>query len=161
MNEYSHRNSPVAPVSSATDRVSAIARIAPVEPMTAQAGASQDRSQLPRIAPEAVGDVVHHSDEQARSHADYARVQEEIATILSGLDASPARDNGEALGQAENALASLMPQPSIVLPLPPASDAMVAFIHQVRQSILTQDARTRAAMSNVSAATVEAATAAA
>ncbi len=159
MNEYSHRNSPVAPVASVTDRVSAIARIAPVEPTTAQADASQDHVRLPRTAPVATSDVVHEGDEQARAHADYAKVHEEIATILSGLDTQPARNNPEAIGKAEYEMAQLMPQPSIVLPLPPASEAMVAFINQVRQSILTQSARTRAAMSNVSAATVEAATA--
>lgn len=156
MNEYSHRNAPVAAVTSATDRVSAIARIAPVEPITPQADVKQDHASLPRKAPEVVVDVVHEGDEQARVHADYARVHEEIATILSGLDIQPARAN--AVGQAEYEMAMLMPRPSIVLPLPPASESMVAFIHQVRQSILTQAARTRAAMSNVSAATVEAAT---
>lgn len=158
MNEYSHRNAPVAAVPSTTDRVSAIARIAPVEPITPHADVSQDHSKLPRHAPVvAVRDVVHDGDDQARIHADYARVHEKIATILSGLDVLPARD--DAVGRAEYEMAKLMPEPSIVLPLPPASESMVAFIHQVRQSILMQAARTRAAMSNVSAATVEAATA--
>lgn len=159
MNEYSHRNSPVASVASATDRVTAIARIAPVEAITAQPDTSQDAARLRHPVPDVTSDVVHQDDTHARAHADYAKVHEEIASILSSLDTQPARDNPGALGQAEYEMAMLMPQPSIVLPLPPASEAMVAFIHQVRQSILTQAARTRAAMSNVSSATVEAATA--
>ncbi len=160
MNEYSHRNSPVAPVASVTDYVSPIARIAPVEAISPQSDTRQDHDSLPRPTPEAVTNVVHQGDDKAaRTHADYAKVHEQIATILSGFDTQPSRDSAGAVGEAASAMAMLMPQPSIVLPLPPASDAMVAFISQVRQSILTQSARTRAAMSNVTTATVEAATA--
>lgn len=158
MNDFSHRNPPVAPVTAVTDRVTAIARIAPVEAMTPQADVHRDHASLPRPRPEPTVDAVHEGDDQARTHADYAKVQRSIATILSRLDARPARHGADAAQQAEREMAMLLPQPSIVLPLPPASDAMVAFITQVRESILTQAARTRAAMSNVTAATVDAAT---
>lgn len=159
MNEFSHRNQPVASVTGATDRVTAIARIAPVSPMTPHTDASPDGIRPKRPATDVMGDVGHRGEDQSRAYADYAKVHEEIATILSDLSQGRANDNGVALGAADNAMAMLLPQPSIVLPLPPASEAMVAFIHQVRQSILTQAARTRAAMSNVTPATVEAATA--
>ncbi len=159
MNEYSHRNSPVASVTSATDYVSAIARIAPVDPTTLQSDASRGNPTLPRIAPDVGSDAAHTGDEHARTRADYAKVHEQIAMILSSLDTQPVRDPASTVGQAQDAMAMLLPQPSIVLPLPPASDQMAQFITQVRQSILTQSARTRAAMSNVTSATVEAATA--
>jgi L-lactate utilization protein LutC len=106
------------------------------------------------------GDVIIQSgDDQARSHADYAKVHRQIVTVLSDFDNDPARYNPEGVAQAESALASLMPQPSIVLPLPPASEDMVAFVAQVCQSVALQSAQTRASLSNVSAATVAAATA--
>ncbi|MCE7795637.1 hypothetical protein LWE61_03595 [Sphingobium sufflavum] len=147
----------MTPVTSAPDRVPAASRIMPVEAVTPHADAHPAPRRLLPSVPDAASDPSPDTDAQARSHADYAKVHEEIAAIVSNLATPSARQDPGALSQAESAIAMLMPQPSIVLPLPPASDAMVAFVNQVRQSIVAQAARTRAAMSNVSAATVDAA----
>ncbi|MET0362792.1 MAG: hypothetical protein ABW048_13680 [Sphingobium sp.] len=169
MTELSSRNMPVLPVASTTDRVAATPRIAPVERVAAQTQTRPDAQAVPTAAalraasqgasPADTPSLVQPGEEQARSHADYAEVQEKIASILSGLDNRGAQGSGAAVADADKAMAQLMPQPSVVLPLPPTSDAMVAFINQVRQSIVTQSALARAAMSSVSPATVEAAVA--
>lgn len=97
-------------------------------------------------------------DETARAFANYARIQTQIANVVADLS-PPAPQSPAALAQANDSLLSLLPKPSVVLPLPPADEDMVAFVAQVAQSIARQAAQTRAAHANVSAPSVDAATA--
>lgn len=98
-------------------------------------------------------------DKGARAAAAYAQVHARIVTVLADLKAQTVPVRPATLDAAELSLLSLMPQPAIVLPLPPASQDMVEFVVQVTQSIARQAAQTRAAQSSVSAAAVDAAVA--
>lgn len=158
MNEFSHRNESVASGISATDRVSAGRAVTPV-PQTSRAEVSQGSISRPVTAPDAAEGHAPSTDETARAFATYSKAQTKIADVVADLGAEGARKGPADIASAEHSLLSLLPQPSVVLPLPPASEDMVAFVAQVARSIARQAAQTRAALSNVSAATVDAATA--
>lgn len=142
MTEVPQQNQPVASAVGAVDRVIPVRAVTGVSP-------AQNRVEDPVLAPTA-------PDSAARTFADYARVNRDIATVVDSL-APPA---STSVDKAENAVLSLLPQPSVVLPLPPASQDTIAFVAQVAQSIQRQAALTRAAMSGVTAVTVDAAVAA-
>jgi hypothetical protein len=88
--------------------------------------------------------------------ADYAELQANIADVVARLD--PPRPNGAQLAdQADQALMALMPQPVIVLPMPPTDQDMIQFVAQVAQSVASQAAMARAAQARVSPALADAA----
>lgn len=121
------------------------------------AATGRDRS---LALPQDAGDGVTLSNEDtARAFASYSKVQTQIAKVVADVGGNPPRNSPADLAQSENALLSLMPQPTMVLPLPPADADMVAFVAQVTQSIARQVAQARAAFSNVAAPVVDAATA--
>lgn len=142
MTELSQQNAPVTSAVSAVERVTAM-RAA----LSATQG--QTRTETSRDASEKAA----APDGAVRTFADYARVNRDIASVVDNL-APPARTD---VASAESAVLSLMQQPLIVVPLPPASQDMVAFVAQVAQSIQRQAALTRAAMSGVAPAVVDAA----
>lgn len=88
--------------------------------------------------------------------ASYAKLRASIANIVA--DIKPTRaPASEAVATADDALMSLMPQPVIVLPLPPTNAKMVEFVAQVAQSLAQQAAQARAAQANVTPMLAEAA----
>lgn len=139
MTEVPQQNQPVA---SAVERVSLVRAVAGARQIAAQ-GDTQTQA-------------VPVSDGSARTFADYARVNRDIANVVDSL--APPASTG--VDEAESAVLSLLPQPSVVLPLPPASQDTIAFVAQVVQSIQRQAALTRAAMSGVAPVVVDAAVAA-
>jgi hypothetical protein len=154
MNEFLHRNEPEASVSPVGVRP-----VSPVPPSRSATDATKIAPRHQRDALDAPQVRVQSGDDVARAHAEYAKVQSEIETVLADLGTQSPRRPPAVLAQAENALLSLMPRPSVVLPLPPASQDMVAFVAQVTKSIAQQAAQTRAAQGGVSSATVDAAAA--
>lgn len=158
MNEFLPRTEPAAPIDSAMDRASARA-IAPVSPAAPGTGAASGSPDPRRPARGEAGAFAVVDDDRTRAAADYAKVHARIVTVLADLDAPSASAGAASLALAEKSLLSLIPQPAVVLPLPPANRDMVAFVVQVTQSIARQAAQTRAAQSGASVAMVGAAVA--
>jgi hypothetical protein len=143
MTGFLPRTEPVASAVSATERgIAGVRSVTAAAPTAshAEADAQQD-AQL---------------TERSAAVASYARLQADIAETVARLD--PPRPNGaEMAGQAEQNLLALMPQPVVVLPMPPADQKMIEFVAQVAQSLASQAAMARAAQASVSPVTVEAA----
>jgi hypothetical protein len=140
MNGFMPRTEPVASSSSVHDR--AVAAVRPVSAVPAPAPVNQQ------------SDAEAQLRERSAAKASYARLQADIATVIARLD--PPRPNGADLAQeAERSLAQLMPQPVVVLPLPPTDQDMIDFVAQVAQSVASQAALARAAHARVSPAMVE------
>lgn len=93
--------------------------------------------------------------ERASVSASYAKLQAQIANVVARLD-PPRQTGGQSLAaSADQALMSLMPQPVILLPMPPTDQHMIDFIAQVAQSLAQQAAMARAAQAHVSPAVVD------
>lgn len=160
MNEFLPRTEPVASAASAKERLSAALRVVtPISPSSARADATTGSIKPWRDPPGRRVVSGQPGEDQARALSAYARIHASISDVVGDLAAQPGSKRPVVLKDAEDALLSLMPQPTVVLPLPPASQDMVAFVAQVTQSIARQAALARAAQSNVSAATLDAATA--
>ncbi len=143
MNEFLPRTEPVASVVSASERgFQTVRGVAAVTPAGSQTDASAQRDPL--------------LQEKAAATASYAKLQADIANVVARLD--PPRPDGHGLAaDADQALMGLMPQPVIVLPLPPTDQAMVEFVAQVAQSVASQAALARAAQASVTPALTDAA----
>lgn len=140
MTEFLPRTEPVASVGSATDRgFPGLRGVNAVTPVTnhADADAQQD-AQL---------------TERSAAVASYARLQADIADVVARLE--PPHSTPTDAGDAEQHLLALMPQPIVVLPMPPADQKMIEFVAQVAQSLASQAAMARAAQASVSPAEVE------
>ena len=143
MTDFLPRTEPVASAASATERsfagVRGPAASAPAESQ-ADAGAGYD----PQLT------------ENAAATATYAKLQADIADVVAKLD--PPRPNGADLAQqANDDLMALMPQPVVMLPMPPTDQHMIEFVAQVAQSVASQAAIARAAQAHVSSALADAA----
>lgn len=95
--------------------------------------------------------------ERSATTANYAKLQADIADVVAQFD--PPHDNAADLADKANRdLVALMPQPVVVLPLPPTDQSMIDFVAQVAQSVASQAAMARAAQAaNISPALAEAA----
>lgn len=158
MNEFPPRTEPVASVGSAAERAGMRVAI-PAPQSTPRTEAVSGSTSRPASAPDAAEPLVLPNDETSRTFANYSRIHDRIADVVANIGTASPRGEAADLAGAENVLLSLMPQPSVVLPLPPADEDMVAFVAQVTQSIARQAAMTRAALANVAPAAVDAATA--
>jgi hypothetical protein len=145
MSEFLPRTGPVASVVSATERGPAVVRL----PAAEQEARKQTEAPKPKAPPSA---------RRAAAAADYARIRADIADVLANI--APSHDASRAtVEKADDALMALMPQPVIVLPLPPTDPHIVAFVAQVAQSLAEKAAQTRAAQANAAPEVVEAAAA--
>lgn len=162
MNEFFPRNDPVAPAGSVTDRLSTVVRAIRPVPQTPRTEVRERFTPPPtavRVAvPDAPDGIVLAQEDTARAFATYSKIQTQIADVVAAL-AQPPRQGATAVAQADDRLVSMIPAPSVVLPLPPADADMVAFVGQVAQSIARQAAQFRAAHASISPAAVDAATA--
>ncbi|HZV18883.1 MAG TPA: hypothetical protein VFF84_09380 [Sphingobium sp.] len=141
MNDFLSRTEPVPSVSRTPDH-----RLV-VQPASG-AGAPQAQAH-------AHVQVDPHAAERSAISATYARLRADIANVLADLQPRR-RPAGEQVAHADAALEGLMPQPVIVLPLPPTDPQMVAFVAQVAQSVAQQAAQARAAQANAPHVRVEA-----
>jgi len=141
MSEFIPRTEPVAAVTSATERGAAPLRVPKVEAGTA---ISADRNADPQLT------------EQSATTASYAQIKERIASVIAGLY-PPRAPVAQAVADAESSIGALMPQPVIVLPMPPTDPDMIAFVAQVAQSMAERTAQARVTHAGLRGATVEAA----
>ena len=142
MNEFLPRTDSAASVVRASERslvVNASSGVSTSQAKT-EAGVQHD----PRVV------------DRSTASASYARLRADIANIVA--DIRPTRaPASEAVAAADDALMSLMPQPVIILPLPPTNAKMVEFVAQVAQSLAQQAAQARAAQANATPMLAEAA----
>lgn len=115
--------------------------IAPVQGASGSAGAAATRQ-------EADGQQGGNAHDQAASAAEYVRANARIADILADLSASAAEPT--SLSTAEHRVVALLPEPVVIIPLPPASADMVQRAIQVAQEMAAQAAQSRRAQANVS-----------
>jgi hypothetical protein len=111
----------------------------------------------------AIAPVTSHADADAQQDAQltdrsaavasYARLQADIADVVARLE--PPHSTPADTGNAEQHLLALMPQPIVVLPMPPTDQKMIEFVAQVAQSLASQAAMARAAQATVLPAQVE------
>lgn len=88
--------------------------------------------------------------ERSAISATYQRLRADIANVLADLP-SRRRPAGGQVAHAETALLSLMPQPVIVLPMPPTDPQMLAFVAQVARSVAQKAVEAQAAQANAPA----------
>ncbi len=148
MTEFLPRTGPVAPAVGANERgLTGVRSIAAATPGESQADPNAPDSNAQRDA---------QLQERSEAVASYARLQADIADVVARLD-PPRQNGGELAAQADQALIALMPQPVVVLPLPPTDRDMIEFVAQVAQAVATQAAMARAAQAHVSPALADAA----
>ncbi len=142
MSELFPRTGPVAAVVNTSDRRPGVRPPSPVKEM--RSGIETGTQSAPGLA------------ERTTAVADYARIKANIADVLARI--MPSKIRGIELSKtAERAIVALMPDPVVVLPLPPADPMIVAFVAQVAQSMARQTAQTRAAQANATPILTEAA----
>lgn len=144
MTDFLPRTEPVASVVSATER---------------NLSSVRGRAAVPRAAAHADADAQQDAQltERSAAVASYARLQANIADVVARLE--PPRTTVADASDAEQHLLALMPQPVVVLPMPPTDQQMIEFVAQVAQSLASQAAMARAAQASITPATVEAAAA--
>jgi len=140
MTDFLPRTEPVASVVSATERSFPGVR-GPAVASSAATHADADAQQDAQLT------------ERSAAVASYARLQADIADVVARLE--PPHSTPTDAGDAEQHLLALMPQPIVVLPMPPADQKMIEFVAQVAQSLASQAAMARAAQASVSPAEVE------
>ncbi|QUT05812.1 hypothetical protein KFK14_23235 [Sphingobium phenoxybenzoativorans] len=153
MNEYQSR-SEIAPVDRVTRKVAAVPSVPAATPVNAdtQAAVSQAPA-APTPADNAVN-LAAGSEEQLASAAEYARVHASIADILAGLRAGQS-SNTQTNDEAESAITALLPQPVIIVPLPPASKEMVERAVMLAKAMADQAQVTRSAQAHLKPGTVD------
>lgn len=124
----------------------AVRAVAPVVPAISGPGAA-----APMHSDSETGGQPGH--EQAASAADYARANARIADIFADLDAGGGAD---AISGAQAGVDALLPQPVVIIPLPPASADMVQRAIAVAQDMAAKAALTRSAQANVNPGTLQA-----
>jgi hypothetical protein len=83
-------------------------------------------------------------DQQLSSAAEVAEAQAKIAALLSELDAAPIDS-----GTLEARIEALLPRPTIIVPMPPASRDVVERAIEIAESIRAAAALSLAAQANV------------
>jgi hypothetical protein len=142
MDEFLSRTEPVASISGIKDRSFSGTRSLPA--------AAPSEAQIEASAP-----AEPQVTERSEAAANYARIQADIADVIARFDPPPTRNVSDKAAAATQALVDLMPQPVLVLPMPPADPHMIAFVAQVAQSMASQAAMARAAQARVSAGVVD------
>ena len=131
MNEFLPRTAPISPATTAQDRGAAMVRAIG----SAKSTGNEAQSDAPFAA---------NQPYRASAAADYAKIQSDIADVLASIKPSTA-SSSNAASDANNAIVAMMPNPVVVLPMPPTDARMVAFVAQVAQSLALQAAQARAA----------------
>lgn len=124
--------------------------VSPVSPVQG-AGAADSRPESGGNASADGGGGSHH--DQAASAADYARANAQIASIYANFSA--VKDMPASLETAYDQLVGLMPAPTVVIPMPPASVDMVEQAVALAKDMAERAALARAAHANVNLGTVD------
>lgn len=91
--------------------------------------------------------------DHAASAAEYARINARIADIFADLSAAAATPASHA--DAQHRVVALMPDPVVIIPLPPASADMVERAVKLAQEMAQRAAMARSAQSNVNPGMVD------
>lgn len=153
MNEYLSR-SDIAPV----DRIARSAAVVPG--VTALAQTVVEAQPTPAdlaatVAQSTSGaDLATGSEDQLASAAEYARIHARIANIIANLRAG---SGGGTISAADGdaQVGALLPEPVIIIPLPPASRDMVERAERLARDMAAQAALTRSAQSHLKPGTVD------
>ncbi|MET0249904.1 MAG: hypothetical protein ABW164_09260 [Sphingobium sp.] len=140
MNDYPTRGE-ISPVDRASVR--APVPLSAVQP-AGDAARDVDRRAAPRASAAPAGAAV--VDDDAVSAADYARVRARIADILADLRA---QGRASDLTQAQGAIDAMLPQPLLLVPLPPASKDAVEFAAGLARKIAEQASHALAAQAHL------------
>lgn len=135
MNDYSSRNE-VTPVERAGTRPTA------VQPVSALARAADHRAG--RAPPAAARDLAAIDDNVAGA-AEYARVHARIIMILADMRS----DSPPSIDAASQAVQSMLPERSVIVPLPPASKAAVEQAASLARRLVQQSFYAHAAQAHV------------
>ena len=146
MNEYVPRID-----TSVAERTPPVRTVPPVAPVQPGAGLADDSGSQ--------GSVARDGGEQARkehmaSAADYARMQARIADILADKSASLSTPES-AREDAQSRIEALRGEPTVIVPMLPASVDTIERAIQVAKAMAQEAALTRAAQSNVGPGTVD------
>lgn len=151
MNEYLSSGD-ITPIDRVSRSVSAVSGV--LAGTGVGSGQAGQENQSRSTTSSAGADIAAGSEEHLASAAEYARVHARIADILadlrSGQDSSTAAQD-TSLGE----ITGLMPQPVIVVPLPPATRDMVERAVLLAREIASQAAASRAAQAHVKPGTVD------
>lgn len=145
MNDSLGRN-PITAVERAATR--AAAPVAPVPPVTARDATTtaEPAKRAPSMASQAQA-----VDDELAGAAEYAKVHARIANILADMRSS----TPPSVDGAASAIQSMMPQPIILIPLPPASKEAVEHAAALAKRIAQQSTYAHAAQAHVSRGTVD------
>jgi hypothetical protein len=142
MNDFLARNSNIQP-----SRTAEMASRAVAETQASGQTPSRQGGQTPG-SPVLAGDP--DIDQQLSSAAEVAEAQAKIAALLSELDAAPIDS-----ASLEARIEALLPRPTIIVPMPPASRDVVERAIEIAESIRAAAALSLAAQANVDNGTAE------
>lgn len=148
MNDYVSY-SEISPVDRAGTRASP--PVSAVQPVSPRATAVPDRvTRGIASAPET--DTAKLDDETAGA-AEYAKVHARIAVIMADLRSD--NSTSATVNGAEGEIQSMLPQPTVLVPLPPASKEAVEYATQLAKRIVQQAFYAHSAQANVQRGTVD------
>lgn len=130
MNEFLPRTAPISPATNAQDRGAAM--VGAISSAKSTGNDAQGEASFAIAQPY-----------RTSAAADYAKIQADIADVLASI--KPSAAPASAANDANNAILAMMPNPVVMLPMPPTDAKMVAFVAQVAQSLALQAAQARAA----------------
>ncbi len=159
MNEFLPRTEPIAAAASVQIRAISATQAGVSQGGISQAGVSQAESARASAVQTGASreTPVQSAGSAASATANYARIQADVARALQAVKDSQPTATPADLGSAEQAMLDLMPQPVIMLPMPPADPKLVEFVAQVAQSLAQQQVQARAAHARIASDTVDAA----
>lgn len=154
MNEFLPRSEPVSAAANAIDR-GGVPGVRGVTTATAAGSATVEDA---RIQDRKVTDLAtatwrsRENSDQGAAVADMARVQARIANVIANLqsDTSPG-----AVTDAQDHIMALLPQPVVVLPMPPASPETIRFAEMIASKMIEQAAQARLAQASARPAVVD------
>ncbi|WP_022683754.1 hypothetical protein [Sphingobium bisphenolivorans] len=139
MNDYLSRRE-IAQVDRGTSRA---APVAAVQPASASASASTRQNGRSPTDPAADGGA---SDSGIASNAEYAKVHARIADIMADLRSGASATSVDA---AAEEIQSMIPAPTVVVPLPPASKEAVESAIRIARRLAEQAGHAHAAQANL------------
>lgn len=146
MNDYPTRGE-----LSPTDRVS-VRAAAPLSAVQPAGDATRDLHRHAAAYAPSVSPSAATVDDDAVSAADYARMRADIADILANLRA---QRSPSGLADASQTIDALVPQPLLLMPLPPADRNAVEFAAGLARKIAEQAAHAFAAQAHLSRGAVD------
>jgi hypothetical protein len=155
MNDFVSR-SEILPVDRVTRTAAAVPSIQATTMASAETDAAVVAQGLTAVATQSDSgvDLAAGSEEQLASAAEYARVHASIADILANMRATSTVSASD-ISEPQQDIQSLLPQPVIIIPLPPASRDMVERAEMLAKDIAGRAVLSRSAQAHVKPGMVE------